>query len=98
MHRDIKPENILVNLGDFGVIKSLKLADFGLACYFDDKSIESKVFGSQGYKAPEGIMGEENINHKVDSWSLGIVLSNLVCGKMPFRGTENKLKRNVLTK
>jgi len=76
----------------------LKLADFGLACYFDDKSIDSTVFGSPGYKAPEGIMGDKYINHKVDSWSLGIVLYNLICGKMPFRGSQNKLKRNVLTK
>lgn len=43
-------------------------------------------------------MGLDNINDKVDSWSLGTVLYNLTCGKMPFRGSGMKLSKNVIRK
>jgi len=53
IHRDIKPENILLN-GD----NSVKLADFGFACY-DNNAPESKKFcGTAEYLSPEVIKGD----------------------------------------
>jgi len=55
MHRDLKPENILVNVSDDGFIYDLKLADFGMACPLFPRPCYEDIFGSPGYKAPEGL-------------------------------------------
>jgi len=55
MHRDLKPENILVNVSDDGYIYDLKVADFGMACEIYPRPSYEDIFGSPGYKAPEGL-------------------------------------------
>ncbi|GMG20613.1 unnamed protein product [Ambrosiozyma monospora] len=87
-HRDIKPENILIS-DDW----SIKLTDFGLATthnYCSDFDV-----GSERYMAPE-LLDHKDIDgyyaDKVDFWSLGICLLNIVFGKSPFRSASAKDK------
>ncbi|GAV26563.1 hypothetical protein PMKS-000017 [Pichia membranifaciens] len=87
-HRDIKPENILI-ADDW----SIKLTDFGLAT--DHLICNDFDVGSERYMAPE-LLEHSDIDSyaadKVDIWSLGICLLNIVFGKSPFRSASSKDK------
>lgn len=87
-HRDIKPENILI-AEDW----SIKLTDFGLAT--DRLICNDFDVGSERYMAPE-LLEHSDIDSyaadKVDIWSLGICLLNIVFGKSPFRSASSKDK------
>lgn len=87
-HRDIKPENILI-AEDW----SIKLTDFGLAT--DLLICDDFDVGSERYMAPE-LLEHSDIEtyaaDKVDIWSLGIVLLNIVFGKSPFKSASSKDK------
>lgn len=83
VHRDIKPHNIIVT--DDGV---LKVTDFGIARAVNSnetKKIDCDVIGSVHYISPEqakGIM----IDARCDLYSLGIVMYEMLTGKLPFDG------------
>ena len=55
-------------------------------------------FGTRGYMAPEVLQGSLRFNEKIDSWALGVLLYNLVTGKMPFTGSDKKVKFNSMNK
>lgn len=80
IHRDIKPHNILVTSD--GVVK---VTDFGIAKSSDSATItnSSKVMGSAHYFSPEQAKGNV-VDCRTDIYSLGIVLYELVTGRVPF--------------
>jgi beta-lactam-binding protein with PASTA domain len=82
VHRDIKPENILVTTE--GVVK---VADFGLArAYADARATQvGTVTGTPQYLSPEQIRGEP-ADPRSDLYALGIVMYELITGKLPFTG------------
>ena len=82
IHRDIKPENILFS--DKKNIFSLKLIDFGLATFQEQ---EKKTAGTPMYMSPEMVDG--NGTYVSDIWSVGVVVYQMVTGKLPFDGGEN---------
>ena len=82
IHRDIKPENILFS--DKRNIFSLKLIDFGLATFQEQ---EKKKAGTPMYMSPEMVDG--NGTYVSDIWSVGVVVYQMVTGKLPFDGGEN---------
>jgi len=82
IHRDIKPENILFS--DKRNIFSLKLIDFGLATFQEQ---EKKTVGTPMYMSPEMVDG--NGTYVSDIWSVGVVVYQMVTGKLPFDGGEN---------
>ena len=82
IHRDIKPENILFS--DKRNIFSLKLIDFGLATFQEQ---EKKTAGTPMYMSPEMVDGKGT--YVSDIWSVGVVVYQMVTGKLPFDGGEN---------
>ncbi len=86
IHRDIKPANIMVMAGD-----EPKIADFGLALNLSKDQVRDSTFimgvGSPAYMSPEQIKGYA-LNQKTDLYSLGVVLYQLLTGRLPFRANN----------
>lgn len=79
LHRDIKPANILLTKN----MEVLKIADFGLA-KFNNNSLHETMCGSPMYMAPE-IIFNRPYNDKVDLWSLGMILYEMLFAFHPFQ-------------
>ena len=82
IHRDLKPQNILVSDNNL-----LKICDFGFARYFENDIMLGTICGSPLYMAPE-IMNKKKYNSKVDLWSLGIIIYEMLYGYVPFTGSN----------
>jgi len=82
VHRDIKPHNILLTDEHH-----VKVADFGIARVLDETSLTSvgSVLGSAQYLAPEQARGEA-AGPAADQYALGVVLFELLTGRVPFDG------------
>ncbi|HEX3642654.1 MAG TPA: serine/threonine-protein kinase, partial [Ktedonobacteraceae bacterium] len=81
VHRDIKPSNILMRDEHF-----IYLADFGLAKYIDEiggLTLRDYILGTPEYMAPEEL-AEDKATPLSDLYSLGILLYQMVTGKLPF--------------
>ena len=96
VHRDIKPENFL--LYNDGIKVRIKLIDFGFATYCKNEETMNDLLGTPQYAAPE-IFEQKPYTSKVDMWSLGVVLYNMVKGTQPFNSREiENIKDMVLHK
>jgi len=82
IHRDVKPHNIMITSD--GVVK---LADFGIARAVNDTTLStgSKIVGSVHYFSPEQARGNY-VDERSDIYSLGIVMYEMLTGKVPFDG------------
>ena len=84
-HRDLKPENILVTFDPVSQkCIDLKLCDFGLAAKYSSKAPLTDFCGSPGFFAPEMITAGSYYGDKVDVWSTGCILLELVLGHERF--------------
>ena len=95
VHRDIKPENFLM-YNENGRNKII-LIDFGFATYARNDDEMTQQLGTPQYAAPE-IFNEIPYTNKVDMWSTGIVLYNMIIGLQPFSSNLNSIKEQVLHK
>lgn len=83
-HRDLKPENVLVDHDD-----TLKISDFGLASMkggLAGSDLLYTICGTEQYCAPEVVLDSASgySGAKVDAWSCGIILHQLLTGRLPF--------------
>ncbi|KAK3236257.1 hypothetical protein CYMTET_53593 [Cymbomonas tetramitiformis] len=99
VHRDIKPENI-----SFDSQGCLKLIDFGVAYDLDNAELCSSCVGTLDYMAPEvvavleGYTTGEPIKFGIDTWSVGILLHELLCGNPPFEvESEEETRALIMT-
>ena len=87
-HRDIKPANILLAKGDN--TGDIKISDFGAAMLSSVDQTQTQVtgVGSPAYMSPEQVR-DLPLNHQTDIYSLGVVMYQLLCGRMPFTATNH---------
>src|SRR6185295_15500550 len=85
VHRDVKPQNVLID--DEG---RAKVTDFGIALGLESNQLTGagKVIGTTDYVSPEQAMGQE-VTGQSDVYSLGIVLYEMLTGKVPFSGDSH---------
>jgi serine/threonine-protein kinase len=92
VHRDLKPANLMVVDPDTPYEK-IKVMDFGLAKLVDSKYQKVSdtgadfAVGTPGYISPEQVRGDD-IDHRSDLYSLGVILFELLTGRLPFAGNE----------
>ncbi|MBK9050614.1 MAG: serine/threonine protein kinase [Chloroflexi bacterium] len=82
IHRDLKPANVMINPHGQPV-----LMDFGIAKIVGGESMTATggVIGTVAYMSPEQIRGERP-DHRADLYALGIILYQMVTGRLPFQG------------
>lgn len=92
IHRDMKPHNILLSLSG-----NVKIADFGFVASTNDNKLMDTLCGSPIYMAPE-ILKYNKYDEKVDLWSVGIILFEMLTGKPPFTANNHiQLLRTIET-
>ena len=85
VHRDLKPENFLVQIDEDNK-PILKLIDFGFAAYIPHENDKlNKIVGTRAYSAPE-VFEKTGYREKVDEWSAGVIMFNMLTGYEPFVG------------
>jgi len=91
IHRDLKPDNVMLTtrLGDPNFVV---LLDFGLAKMFVGggqsavKTAAGVLLGTPQYMSPEACESKGNVDHRTDIYALGILLFQMITGKLPFDG------------
>ncbi len=93
VHRDLKPENVFL-LDRDGRTDFVKIVDFGIAkvAPVPGSAAEPRltragsVFGTPEYMAPEQAAGRSDTDGRADIYALGVILYEMICGKVPHRG------------
>lgn len=81
VHRNLKPGNIMVNSEG-----QVKIMDFGLAVWDDEHNLtgEGDCLGTPSYSAPEQIIDCKQTDERTDIYSLGVILFEMLTGRLPF--------------
>ena len=88
VHRDLKPENIMITKQNN--IDIIKIMDFGLSKIVSSQEKMIDGYGTLSYVSPEVLL-RVPYNKEVDIWSLGIILFYMLCGHLPFKGSNQSI-------
>ncbi len=100
IHRDFKPENVIIETDMHGA-EVPRIVDFGIAILREGGdspngagrlTTNGLVLGTPHYMAPEQAVADP-IDHRIDLFALGIVIYEMLCGKLPFDGTGAEVAR-----
>ncbi|XP_041374787.1 mitogen-activated protein kinase kinase kinase 13-like [Gigantopelta aegis] len=83
IHRDLKSPNVLVSSNNV-----IKISDFGTSREWNDKSIKMSFAGTVAWMAPE-VIRNEPCSEKVDIWSFGVVIWELLSGEIPYHDVDS---------
>ncbi|XP_061793681.1 mitogen-activated protein kinase kinase kinase 12-like isoform X2 [Nerophis lumbriciformis] len=83
IHRDLKSPNILITYDD-----GVKISDFGTSKELSDKSTKMSFAGTVAWMAPE-VIRNEPVSEKVDIWSFGVVLWEMLTGEVPYKDVDS---------
>lgn len=92
VHRDLKPDNVFIVPASGGPL--LKLIDFGIAKLRASTAFQKGltragvIMGTPEYMAPEQLFAAENVDHRADLYSLGVILFEMLSGRRPADGDE----------
>ena len=92
VHRDLKPDNVFIVPATGGPL--LKLIDFGIAklrastVFQKGLTRAGSVMGTPEYMAPEQLFAAENVDHRADLYSLGVILFEMLTGRRPADGDD----------
>ncbi len=97
VHRDIKPENLFllkrkeqdfVKVVDFGISKSLRASGPGEDEEAQRLTQTGMVLGTPLYMSPEQARGDDDLDHRVDIYALGVIMYESIAGHVPFIGSN----------
>jgi serine/threonine protein kinase len=99
VHRDVKPSNVMLVTkrdDDGNEVEVVKVCDFGVAVQREspDAPAAARVAGTPEYMSPEQCRGAE-VDGRSDVYSCGVMLYQLVTGKVPFRGASRSEMREL---
>uniref|UniRef100_A0A674EGK1 Mitogen-activated protein kinase kinase kinase n=1 Tax=Salmo trutta TaxID=8032 RepID=A0A674EGK1_SALTR len=83
IHRDLKSPNMLITHDDL-----VKISDFGTSKELFDKSMKMSFAGTVAWMAPE-VIRNEPVSEKVDIWSFGVVLWEMLTGEVPYKDVDS---------
>jgi hypothetical protein len=93
VHRDLKPSNIFLDARPHASSERVKVLDFGIAKWLaggvEDHGLRTRTgstLGTPSYMAPEQATGDRAADHRVDVWSLGVILYEGSSGVRPLEG------------
>ena len=92
VHRDLKPDNVFIVPATGGPL--LKLIDFGIAKLRASTAFQKGltragvIMGTPEYMAPEQLFAAENVDHRADLYSLGVILFEMLSGRRPTDGDD----------
>lgn len=100
VHRDIKPRNIFLltpSIGGFEESPRVKVIDFGLAKYLEERHInrgsDGMLIGTPEYLAPESWTGvSAHVDTRADQWALAVLAFRLLSGRLPFGSQLDTLR------
>ena len=92
IHRDVKPSNIMLDRNG-----QARVLDFGIAMVMGGRRLTSSgvAIGTAEYMSPEQITRPQAVDHRTDVYSMGIVLYEMLTGKLPFEGESEYNVKNA---
>jgi serine/threonine protein kinase len=100
VHRDLKPSNIFLHAEPDDAEPVVKILDFGVSKRLSGaqgcRTATGMLVGSLNYMSPEQVQTRPDIDHRVDLWTLGVVLFEMLAGVRPIEGSMQEVLRKVV--